>query len=514
MSERFSVVTGAVGELFFNVSEAIVIARPGQIVAWSPSAERVLGLSADDATHPGTDLMPVFGDGLVVLWHLVEAGGQSVIDCTNGCERVFEATAWRLAGQDDPPTVVVMHDVTDDRRHAKGLKTLNGLARELLAESSLDVLLTRIVDAAKDLTRADFSALITVHDNGPEIDHFVYNAPRDLFPARLPRVVGLLAVPVKTKTVARINDIRGHPAGVGIPVEHPPIAALLAAPILVDDQVVGELAVANGPERQPFDEIDEAMLTELAAHGAIAVSLVKARESQQEAAAARRALMDTALHNIRTPLTVAKGFMATLHQHYDALSATERTEAFAAVDRAHDRIQRLAEGALLDEPMGVSPAGKPAVIDVAGLGRAISEDTMGLAADVTLQWMCEDDAPPSFRSDPQLVRELLDNLVSNAVKHAPPTSEVIVTVRREGDSVRFDVSDRGQGIPAEEQARVFEQFYRTRQSVAAGVPGTGLGLWIVRRLSDLLGGTVGLSSRPGEGTTFWVTFPCEPALRS
>ena len=129
-----------------------------------------------------------------------------------------------------------------------------------------------------------------------------------------------------------------------------------------------------------------------------------------------------------------------------------------------------------------------------------------------IRWEREADAPDAFVANTRLVRELLDNLASNAVKHAPADSVVTITVRREGDSIRFDISDRGPGIPPEEQARVFEQFYRTRQSTQAGVPGTGLGLWIVRRLGELLGGTVGLTSRPGEGTTFWVTFPLDAPL--
>lgn len=532
MSEAFPVASGAIGELFFNVNDAVLVAKPGRVLAWNPSAEAMLGLTAAQATAPGADLTRAFGDGTDALWRLVDSGGQGVIQCHGGSGRILEATAWRLgvprgdrpesdeiaaAHDDDPsdddrrPTVVVMHDVTAERRHANGLVTLNALARELLAETSLDVLLTRIVDAAKELARADFSALITVRDGGPEVDHFVYNAPRELFPARLPRVVGLLAVPVTTKSVARIADIREHPWGVGIPVEHPPIAALLAAPIIVDDQVIGELAVANQPDRPAFDDVDEAMITELAAHAAIAVSLVQAREAQRQVTATRRALMDTALHNIRTPLTVAMGFLSTLRHHGSGLSGEERDEAFAAIERAHERIQALAEGALLDHPVVEVPGAPSDVIDVAELCEQVVADTTGLRRGVELRWEVEEDAPPSFLGDRTLVTELLGNLLSNALKHAPEGSAVTVTVRREADSIRFDVSDRGPGIPPEEQSRVFEQFYRTRESIAEGVPGTGLGLWIVRRLGELLGGSVGLSSRVGQGTTFWVTFPLDPA---
>lgn len=513
MSEGFSVVSGAIGELFYNVNDAVLVARPGRLLVLNPAAERFLGVTAASASALEASLKGAFGDGLVVFWHLVEEGGQTAIECRRGSERYFEATAWHLGGGGGP-TVVVLHDVTDERRHAAGLKTLNSLARELLAQGSIDVLLTRIVDAAKELTRADFSALITIRQGtASEVDHFVYNAPRELFPPRLPRLVGLLAVPLETRSVARLDDIRAHPAGVGIPVAHPPIAALLAAPILVNDEVIGELAVANRPDRRVFDDVDEAMLVELAAHGAMAVSLVRAREAQHQVTATRRALLDTALHNIRTPLTVAKGFVSTLRTHMDSLTQAERDDAFTAVERAHERIQLLAEGALLDDPLTESAGREHAGIVVADLARVLAEDVADVRRDVELRWEFEPGAPTSFRSDERLVRELMANLVSNALKHAPAGTSVTVTARREGDSVRFDVSDEGPGIPPEEQGRVFEQFYRTRQSTAASVPGTGLGLWIVRRLGELLGGSVGLSSRQGQGTTFWATFPLSPPPR-
>jgi signal transduction histidine kinase len=510
MRESFAVAAGAIGELFFNVNDAVLIAKDGLVIAWSPSAEALFGLTAAEATEPGADLAMAFGSGLPVLWSLIDTGGQVVITCGGASERVLEATAWHLGGDEAAPTVVVMHDITRDRRQVHGLEALNALARELLAEPSLDVLLARIVDAAKELTGADFSALITVRDGGNEVEHFVYNAPRELFPARLPRLVGLLAVPMATRSVARIDDIRGHPAGVGIPVQHPPIAALLAAPILVGDRVVGELAVANGPDRPTFDDVDEAMLTELAAHGAMAVSLVGAREAEAQVAATRRAIVDTALHNIRTPLAVANGFVATIRDHGTTMSNEELAHAFEAIDRAHERIQGLAEGGLLDSPRAVSQPRPVDDVDVAPLGDELLTDLAPVRPDVEIRWDTAAGSPASFRGDGRLVREVLENLIANAVKHAPPTTPVTVTVRQDGSSVRFDVTDRGPGIPPEEQSRVFEQFYRTRQSVQQDLPGAGLGLWIARRLTEVMGGTVGLSSRPDQGTTFWATFPMAP----
>ena len=412
----------------------------------------------------------------------------------------------------DGPPDTSMDDGTGEQRRLAGLQGLNALARELLGEPTLDVLLVRLVDAARALVRADFSALLLLREgSSEEVTHFVYDAPRDLFPDHLPRVVGLLAVPVVTGRVARIDDIRGHPAGVGIPVEHPPIAALLAAPVLLEGRVVGELAVANRVGGRAFDDIDEEVIVELAGHAAIAVSLATARQARACLDLTRQALLDVALHNLRTPLTVAKGVLATIRHHGERLGEDDRTEAFEAIERAHERIQELAEGALLDDPRRTGEQ-TPTTddIDVAALLRGLSDELAGLADGVSLDVSVAPEAPPNFTGDRRLVRELLDNLVSNAMKHSRPGQTVKVTARGEGAAVRFDVTDRGPGIAPEEQGLVFEQFYRTQQSVEGAVPGTGLGLWIARRLAELQGGAVGVSSRTGHGTTFWVTLPRVP----
>jgi signal transduction histidine kinase len=517
MKPNFQLAEGALGELFWKTADGVLVYDKGRVVGWNPGAEAMFGVSDQELMAPGADLTRAFGAGTESLIQLLESGrGNVCLDCSGGSERIVEAAAWPLGSGESAPTVVVFRDVTDDRRHMLGFEKLNVLARELLSEPSLDVILVRIVDAAKELARADFSALLLLRQGSEEeVTHFVYNAPRELFPERLPRAVGLLSVPIKTKSVARLHDIRGHSAGVGIPVEHPPIAALLAVPILVGGRAVGELAVSNQPDRPSFDHTDEALVVELAAHAAIALSLAAAKSAEEQVQATRRALLDVALHNIRTPLTVARGFLATIRSHGMDLSEEERDRSFEAIERAHERIQALAEGALLEEPTppgGSTSVQEAQIIEVSELAQDLEAELGPYRQDVGLQVSIEEGCPDSFVGDHRLVRELLDNLVTNAMKHSPPGDTVRVTVRVEGGSIRFDVSDRGPGIAPEELSLVFDQFYRTSQSVTEGLPGTGLGLWITRRLAELQGGAVGVSSRSGQGTTFWVTLPLQPAL--
>jgi len=242
------------------------------------------------------------------------------------------------------------------------------------------------------------------------------------------------------------------------------------------------------------------------------LSLVTAREAQDQVAETRRVLIDVAMHNIRTPLTVAQESLATVRARGDGVSDEERDGPLEAVERALERLEALTEGSLLDEhtPAGGTPVQELGPIDVHELVGELCEEFGGMRSDVGLEVSVKDGFSTPFVGDRRLVRELLDALVNNAVKHSPAGEVVAITVRLEGSSIRFDVSDRGPGIPPDEQGRIFEQFYRTAQSAADGTPGTGLGLWIARRLADLQDGTVGVSSRTGQGSTFWATFPLQP----
>ena len=497
---------GVIGELFWNIAEAVVIYDGKRVLQWSPSAERIFGIGADEATADGFDLRTLFGTSRVEFDRMLVEGGDVELDCKEGCDLIFEAHSWRLGGDPSAPHVVVLRDVTRERHQVAGLKLLNEMVRELVRTSDSEPALQRVVDDAKRLTGARFSALVVLREGTEdEIQHFVYNAPRELFPSRLPRVVGLLAVPISTRSAARLDDIRGHPAGIGIPVEHPPIKALIAVPLIAGDRVLGELAVANGPDDRVFDETDEALLTELGAHASMALTVAAARQAQDQAEEEHRALVTLALHNIRTPLTVAKGFVATLRQHYDTLTPALREDSFDAIMRALDRIHGLSEGALLRNWEEEERREPNVEIDPSDLVERLLDDLRPVAGSVVLEFSSESGAPARYVGDAQLTREVLQNLLSNAIRFSPPNESVVVTCRSEGRSIRFDVTDRGPGITPEQQPRLFEP---PRPGASQR---TGRGLWTVRRLVERMGGTVGVTSRKGEGSTFWITLPVEPA---
>jgi len=127
------------------------------------------------------------------------------------------------------------------------------------------------------------------------------------------------------------------------------------------------------------------------------------------------------------------------------------------------------------------------------------------AAGVTLRWEVADDLP-LVRLDRLKMKEIVHNLVSNALKFTQQ-GEVIVRIRRAGGQVRIDVQDTGSGIPRDAQARIFEMFERVDTAPGPRAPGVGLGLYIVKGLTQMMGGTVALRSEPGRGSQFTVWLP-------
>jgi signal transduction histidine kinase len=120
------------------------------------------------------------------------------------------------------------------------------------------------------------------------------------------------------------------------------------------------------------------------------------------------------------------------------------------------------------------------------------------------------DRPVTIEGDSEAMRELVDNLVSNAIKYTPSGGRVDVRLAAQNGSAVLEVADTGIGIPPEEQSRVFERFYRVDKARSRQLGGTGLGLSIVKHVALAHGGSVSLKSAPGRGSTFRVQLMLKP----
>jgi two-component system phosphate regulon sensor histidine kinase PhoR len=230
----------------------------------------------------------------------------------------------------------------------------------------------------------------------------------------------------------------------------------------------------------------------------------------------RRDFVANVSHELRTPLTAIKGYAETLL----GLAGDDRETArrfLSVIDRHSERLGRLVDDLLVlsdlelgRTPMQVSdmPIG-PAVDDVL----QIFGDTAQRAGVRVLAHVAAD--TPRIRGDGDRIRQVLINLIDNAIKYTPRGGEVVVRVRTDVPGhpgmVEIAVSDSGVGIPAEDLPRLTERFFRVDKARSRELGGTGLGLAIVKHIVQHHGGTLDITSALGHGTTVAAYFPVAPA---
>jgi signal transduction histidine kinase len=224
----------------------------------------------------------------------------------------------------------------------------------------------------------------------------------------------------------------------------------------------------------------------------------------------RDAFVATVSHELRTPLTSISGFLEMMQDEEDRLDDTGR-QYLNVIRRSTERLYSLVEDLLLVAQIEAKRVELDLEdVDVAELA-ARAVETMRPAAGekgVTLELVS--DHPPPARGDQVRLTQVLDNLVSNAVKFTDEGGVVTVTVNGDGSSLELVVRDSGIGVPSEEQGQVFTRFFRASTATRRAIPGTGLGLAISRALVEQHGGTISFSSREGEGTTVTVRLPAAP----
>jgi PAS domain S-box-containing protein len=215
-------------------------------------------------------------------------------------------------------------------------------------------------------------------------------------------------------------------------------------------------------------------------------------------------------HELRTPLTSIRGYLELVLDDAEQLTS-EHKEFLQIVDRNVDRLLHLVSDLLL---VAQADAGKlsfdwtavalsPLVAQCVLAAQPAAEE-----ADVELVFDSEPTEP--IVGDPERLAQLLDNLISNAIKFTPAGGQVEVRVDASADPAVIEVRDTGFGIAAADQEQLFERFFRTRSATEMAIAGTGLGLSIAKAIVDAHGGSISVESAEGVGTTFRVELPLAP----
>jgi signal transduction histidine kinase len=213
------------------------------------------------------------------------------------------------------------------------------------------------------------------------------------------------------------------------------------------------------------------------------------------------------VHELRAPLTHIVGYAELMSGGVRPRHPDDLVEMNAAVQNASITMLRLMDD--LVEVTRIQSDGfnlRPRPVDLVQLVRGaaagcdVHDGLHHLRLDVPDHWLM-------VMADPERIRQVLVNLLTNATLYSPDGGEIRVSAQTAGHQVRIEVQDHGIGVAADEQARIFERFYRANDGRALREQGSGLGLAIVKELIEAHGGEVGVSSKPGVGSTFWFTLP-------
>jgi len=223
----------------------------------------------------------------------------------------------------------------------------------------------------------------------------------------------------------------------------------------------------------------------------------------------RDIFLSLAVHEVRTPLAAALGNVQLL---------IRRVELATLVDERFGRNLRIVEGqlrrlaSLVDMLLDVSrlEAGQLSIqrapVDLVAMARRVIERTEGSLVTHVLRYVGPAEPLP-IEDDAVRLEQVLDNLLQNAAKYSPPGSVITVVVGQQQQRAWFAVRDEGMGIDPEALPYLFDRSYRAPDPSTRAVSGMGIGLYVVREIVAMHGGTVEVESEPGKGSTFTVWLP-------
>lgn len=400
------------------------------------------------------------------------------------------------------------------------LATLNHVGQLLVAELDLARLVQAVTDAATVLTRARFGAFFynLTDERGESYTLYALSGvPRQAFAGiPLPRNTALFGLTFRGERVIRLDDVRQdgrygrNPPYAGLPAGHPPVVSYLAVPVISrSGEVIGGLFFGH-EQAGVFTEQAERLVVGLAAQAAVAVDNARLFQAAQQEIKARAGFLTTASHELRTPVATIKAYTQLLGR----VAGRERLEQSRIVHLASQLEAQVGRLELLVNDL----------LDVTRIQHGRMDlrrewvDLTAVAAQVLARFeharertpehrlVLEADEPVLAFLDRGRIDQVLTNLVSNAVKYSPDGGKVCVSVRADGGEVEVAVQDHGLGIPADEQGDLFQPFGRS-ESVRLSINGVGLGLYLTRQIVEQHGGTIGMRSTSGRGSTFTVRLP-------
>lgn len=504
------------------VGEAVIATDPaGRILYWNGAAERLYGWTAEEvAGRPVEEVTPTSmsrAEAEAIMQRLRDGeswSGEFMVQDRWG--REFPALVTDSPVMDEDGTLVgvigTSTDISERKRAEEGQRFLSEVGRVLASSLNHETTLSHVSRLAVPML-GDW-CMVHLLDGGP------------------PTQVAHCAPPGRYADLAALEEVltgEGQLLARALPAEQPllvrrrsplltdaaraeldrmRLGELLVVPLAVRSQPIGVMTFARAVDKRHYDDEDLRLAGELGLRAASAIENARLYGEAEESDRAKTDFLAVVSHELRTPLNAILGYAELLR---GGISGELNEKQESQIERIGVSAGHLAR--LIDEILTFARMERGSdTLELESLDAAevVREAVMILqpsAREKGLPLRVDVPAGPlEVRSDAAKLRQVVVNLVSNAVKYTEAGS-VTVELSERPEGIEISVRDTGVGIPRDQQERIFEPFRQVQSPNTRTVGGTGLGLSVSRRLVELLGGQIEVSSDPGAGSTFTVRLP-------
>jgi len=506
----------------------------GRLTAWTPHAEEMFGYSAAEAIgRPQEELVvpeqrPAFDGARAALIEAGERGEpmrfEATAEARDGRRFIIEVSAAAIQSRAGWTLSAFVRDIDERVRRGRERQAAEAVSRALAEAAPGEDVLPRVVDSLTEAMEWRGGSLWQWEPGGRSlrcVHVFDRNDARLAEAAELTRHARLDTATrpdydVDLRALERnealwetlptdSEDARVRAlAGAGI-------RATLALPIKAGEEPLGVLRFLLESERPPNPGALEAVEGIMQ----LIVQVIGRRRAEEEAERLKNEFFALVSHELRTPLTSIIGYLDIVREEEAGEINEQQGRYLGVIDRNARRLMRLVGDLLFVAQVEAGTLSlERGEVDLAAVG-ADSVEAARPRADGQGVLLALDAEPLELHGgDHDRLGQLVDNLVSNALKFTPEGGRIGVRIAQEGEEALIEVSDTGTGIEAEELEHLFERFYRAQAATDAAVPGIGLGLSICQAIADGHGGSISVASEVGVGTTFSVRLPLrQPAVK-